>query len=218
MRIPARALGLALALLPALAGAGAAQSSADAFKWYFGGQAGVTVFETPTQTQGGLPSFGVNALIMSRRVGLLMSYDGAFGNDESSAYPDATVLGGARGVTFDRINRISGTIVAYPVRWNFEPYLGVGYGLLWLNGIEVAGPFASLDEQQAAFDEATDRGSQGYGAFLAGAQIRAGAFVIFGQWQVTTGRTGALLTGATHNITGGARVSLGSAREGYDIR
>ena len=75
-----------------------------------------------------------------------------------------------------------------------------------------------LDEQQAAFDEATDRGSQGYGSFLAGAQIRAGAFVIFGQYQVTTGRTGALLTGATHNITGGARVSLGSAREGYDIR
>ncbi|MGH7586172.1 MAG: outer membrane beta-barrel protein [Gemmatimonadales bacterium] len=218
MRIPARAFGLALALLPALAGAAAAQSSADAFKWYFGGDAGFLVFETPTQSTGGIPAFGGHLLVMSRKVGLQVGYETGWGSDETSAYPDATQLGGAVGVTFDRTNRIYGTMVAYPVRWNFEPYLGVGYGISWLSGLEVNGTFASDLEAQEALEEATDRGSQGFGHFMAGAQIRAGHFVVFGQWMVTTSNSGALLTGATHSLMGGARLSLGSAREGYDIR
>lgn len=218
MRYPARALGLVLLLASALPAAAAAQSSADAFKWYLGGDAGVMVFETPTQTSGGIPAFGGHLLVMSRRVGLQVGYETGWGDNETTAYPDATVLGGARAVTFDRTNRIYGSIVAYPVRWNFEPYLGVGYGISWLSGLEVAGPFANLDDQQAAMDEADDRGSQGFGHFMAGAQIRAGSLVLFGQWMVTSGETGALLTGATHTLMGGARVSMGSAREDYDIR
>jgi hypothetical protein len=218
MRYPARALGLVLLLASALPAGAAAQSSADAFKWYFGADAGVLVFETPTQTSGGIPMFGAHALVMSRRVGLQAGYETGWGDNESTAYPDALVLGGARSVTFDRTNRIYGTIVAYPVRWNFEPYLGVGYGISWLSGMEVAGPFASIEEQQDAQDEASSRGSQGFGHFMAGAQIRAGSFVVFGQWMVTTGESGALISGATHSIMGGARVSLGSAREGYDTR
>lgn len=218
MRYPARALGLALTLVATAPVGAAAQSSADAFTWYFGGDAGVLVFETPTQTSGGIPAFGGHALIMSRRVGLQVGYETGWGDNESTAYPDATVLGGVRAVTFDRTNRIYGTIVAYPVRWNFEPYLGVGYGISWLSGLEVAGPFTSLEDQQAAEAEADSRGSQGFGHFLAGAQIRAGSFVLFGQWMVTTGTSGALLSGATHSLMGGARVSLGSAREDYDTR
>ncbi len=218
MRYPARALGLVLFLASALPATLAAQSSADAFRWYFGGDAGALVFETPTQTSGGIPAFGGHILVMSRRVGLQLGYETGWGDNETTAYPDATVLGGARSVTFDRTNRIYGTMVAYPVRWNFEPYLGLGYGISWLSGLEVAGPFANLDDQQAAMDEAEDRGSQGFGHFMAGAQIRAGSFVLFGQWMVTTGESGALLTGATHSVMGGARVNLGSAREDYDIR
>ena len=218
MRYPARALGLVLILASALPAAAAAQSSADAFKWYLGGDAGVMVFETPTQTSGGIPAFGGHLLVMSRRVGLQVGYETGWGDNETTAYPDATVLGGARAVTFDRTNRIYGSIVAYPVRWNFEPYFGVGYGISWLSGLEVAGPFANLDDQQAAMDEADDRGSQGFGHFMAGAQIRAGSFVLFGQWMVTSGESGALLTGATHTLMGGARLSMGSAREDYDIR
>lgn len=218
MRYPAQALGLVLLLTSALPAGAAAQSSADAFKWYVGGDAGVLVFETPTQTSGGIPAFGGHILVMSRRVGLQVGYETGWGDNESTAYPDALVLGGARSVTFDRTNRIYGTMVAYPVRWSFEPYLGVGFGISWLSGIEVAGPFASIDEEQAAYEEADDRGSQGFGHFMAGAQIRAGSFVLFGQWMVTTASSGALLTGATHSLMGGARVSLGSAHEGYDIR
>lgn len=218
MRYPARALGLVLLLASSLPAGAAAQSSADAFKWYFGGDAGVMVFETPTQTRGAIPAFGAHALVMSRRVGLQVGFEMGLGDQESTAYPDATVLGGARAVTFDRLNRISATIVAYPVRWNIEPYLGVGFDASWMEGLSVSGPFAGLEDQQAAEEEARDRGSQGHGHFMAGAQIRAGSFVVFGQWQVATGQSGALLRGATHSLMGGARVSLGSAREDYDIR
>jgi hypothetical protein len=211
-------IGLALLLAIAVPAGAAAQNSADAFKWYLGGDAGVIVFETPTQTSGGVPAFGGHFLVMSRKIGLQIGYETGWGDNETTAYPDATVLGGARSVTFDRINRISGTIVAYPFRFNFEPYFGVGYGISWLSGLEVAGPFAGLPEQEAAQQEADSRGSQGYGNFLAGAQVRAGSFVLFGQWMVTTATKGALLSGATHSIVGGARISLGAAREGYDIR
>jgi hypothetical protein len=191
------------------------------FQWYIGGQAGVLIFRTPAQTRGGMFMAGANTLITARRTGLLLSVEEGIGSNEQSAYFDAT--GTTQTVQFNDIRKYSAVLMAFPVRSAAQPYLGIGVGLLHVvnpqpTGTSFATPAALAQAQQ----DAVSLGSTGFATVVGGLQFKLGRLVAFGQYQLTSaqgnkttssGAAGRLLIGSTHTLSGGLRVSLGSAKE-----
>jgi hypothetical protein len=210
----AMVLGLAcLAQAPSLS----AQSiiGFDSFKWYIGAQGGVTIFETPDQTRGGIFTAGGHMLVTARRTGLLLSVEEGIKTDQVSSISDATSGSGKRRVTFNDLRKYSVTLLAFPFKTVAQPYLGLGVGLLHtakeypdLTGVAPA----SVPTLQ---DASHDAGTYTFASFTGGVQVRISEFAVFGQYQITSSPTrGHLITGPTHTFTAGLRVSLGSAREG----
>ncbi len=216
MRSITRVMTLSLALLTA-SSLSAQQLREDSYRWYFGVQGGVTMFESQTQTRTSIPSAGAHALILAKRAGLQIGVEEAFGSDEASAFGDPGAPNGTRQVTFDRLRKYSATLMAFPLRQaDVEPYLGVGFGILHTVNTQVLGFTTSTDEAVAAQEAARDLGSTGFGSFIGGLQARVSpGVVLFAQYQVTTSpAAGSLLIGPSHGITGGFRLSLGGAKEG----
>jgi hypothetical protein len=208
---------LALALGLGVAQASAQQPGNGDFQWYIGPQAGVMIFNTPTQNSSAIPVFGGQTLIVAKRTGLLISVEEAVGSDETSSYAD---LNGTQTVTFNDIRKYSAVLMAFPIKAAAQPYLGVGFGIMHVVNPQVG--------SAAAFQsDANDLGSTGFGTFLGGLQFQLGRFMAFGQYQITTGASnhtvddatgapvafGRLLDGPTHTFSGGIRFGLGSARE-----
>lgn len=191
------------------------------FQWYIGGQAGVLVFRTPAQTRGGMFMAGGHTLITARRTGLLLSVDEGIGSNEQSAYTDAT--GTSQTVVFNDIRKYSAVLMAFPIRSAAQPFLGVGVGLLHAVNPQTTGTtFVSPAAQAQAQQDARDLGSTGFLTLVGGLQFKVGRLVAFGQYQLTSaqgdktlesGASGRLIVGSTHTLSGGLRVSLGSAKE-----
>jgi hypothetical protein len=209
--VAALVLGLGTAQL-------AAQSPGNGnFQWYIGGQGGATFFKTPTQGRSAIPSFGGHALIVARRTGLMLSFDEAVGNNETSSYTDGN---GVQSVTFNDVRKYSAVLMAFPIKAAAQPYLGVGYGIL-----HVVNP--TPGSAGAFQSDATELGSFGFGTFVGGLQFQVGRFMAFGQYQITTSPSqkavtaddgtvlavGRLLDGPTHTFSGGLRIGLGSSRD-----
>lgn len=185
------------------------------FKWFFGAQAGAMLFETPSQTQTGVPAFGAHIAVVSRRAGLMVGVDEAFGSGESSAFLDSNTGGAARTVTFDHLRRYQFSMTGYPVRGSLEPYLGVGFGLMQVINPELTGVFGSDEEAALSAERAHEKSATGFMSFLAGVQFRVGRMAAFGQYQLTSSPSpGNLLRGPGHSLMGGLRFSLGNAKEG----
>jgi hypothetical protein len=216
MRVSSGALAAFLVLC--LAGPLAAQElREDSFKWYVGAQGGVLLFESQTQDRTGIPMGGAHVLVLAKRAALQISVEEGFGSDEISAYGDPLAPNGFRPVSFGRLRKYSATLMAFPLRKsNVEPFFGVGFGILHTVNTEVGGTFTSPLEAAIADSEARDRGSSGFGSLVVGVQGGVSTLVrLFAQWQVTTSpAAGKLLVGPSHSLTGGFRVSLGSAKEG----
>jgi hypothetical protein len=185
------------------------------FRWYLGAQGGVYNFETTAQTRGWLPEAGLHTLIIARRTGLLLQADEVIGSDEVGAYSDSLAPNGARTVAFNDIRRLSFALMAFPWRSHIEPYFGVGGGISWTVNPQPQGTAGlTPSEFDAVLDETDDRSSYGYALALAGAQIRAGPVMVFGQVQATTSPPrGSIYKGATFLGQGGVRISLGKSRE-----
>jgi hypothetical protein len=213
----ATVLGLAcLAQVPA---AYAQVTGFETFKWYVGGQAGVTIFETPAQTRGGIFTAGGSLLVTAKRTGLLLSIEEGIKNNQLSAIADATAPTGSRQVVFNDIRKYSASLLAFPFRTIAQPYLGLGVG--WLQTVKEypQGTFATPADQSAAQSAAESAGSVGFGSFLVGLQARVDRFMVFGQYQGTSAAaSGKLFQGPTHTFTAGLRISLGNAREGVEGR
>lgn len=189
----------------------------ESFKWYVGAQAGVTIFETQSQTPGAIFTAGGSLLVTAKRTGLLISVEEGIKSNQVSRFPDATGAGGTRQVLFNNIRKYSVSLVAYPLRTIAQPYLGLGFG--WLQTVKEypTGPFATAADQAAALALAKSAGSIGFGSFTAGIQARVSRIMIFGQYQITSGAAaGKLFVGSTHALTAGVRFGLGSAREGIE--
>jgi hypothetical protein len=204
-----------LAVLGTLPRLAAQESGSEHFRWYIGPEAGVMIFETPTQTRGAIATFGGQVLVRAKRTALLLSVQEGVKKNQTTSYSDSTAPGGVRNVLFNDLRKYSALIIAFPVKTNPEPYIGVGFGILHTVKEYPQGFFATPAEAQAAADHANSLGSSGFGSAVGGVQFHLGRFVAFGQYQITTSPSaGKLLTGATHTFTGGLRISLGSAREG----
>ncbi len=212
MRLSIRAFSAALVAIALSGPAVSAQQRDDAFQWFIGAQAGVLIFETPSQNRGGMPTFGGQILIVAKRTGLLLSVDEGFGSKETSSFPDGA--GNNIPVSFKHIRRYSGTIMAFPVKGNAQPYFGGGFGIIQAVNPSISGAFTDPNVAAAAQADAEDRASSGFLSLIGGVQFRVGRFVGFGQYQMTSASGGKLILGATHTLSGGLRISLGSSREG----
>jgi hypothetical protein len=230
--IPAAALAFCLGATHLAA----QQPGSSNFQWYVGGHGGVMSIRTPLQDRTYLPTAGGSILITAKRTGLLLSVDQAFGSDETTATAyeirdtsGGVIANGAVGWTFQGVRKYSAILVAYPIQnRNVAPFVGLGVGLMHTTG-NSAGRFADGRD-------ASHLSSSGFGTAIAGLEFRAGPFSAFGEYQITTklgfkslttvlqqdesGKPvlveddfGEWLTGATHTLIGGLRLSLGSARE-----
>jgi hypothetical protein len=225
MRKPSRSF--TLVLTASLVGVGALQAQSarsenasvtrvrdDRFKWFFGAGAGALFFRTQAQTQSGVPTVGAHLAVVSRRAGLMLGVDEAFGSNEPSSFLDPNTGNQVRPVTFDRIRRYGFNLTGYPVRGMLEPYLGMGFGFLQVESPELGGTFTSPEQAARSAQEANDRTATGFVSFLAGVQFRVGRIAAFGQYQLSSSpAAGNLLRGPGHSLMGGLRFSLGSARE-----
>ncbi len=180
--------------------------------WYFGGQGGVHLFRTPSQTQAGIVAFGGNVMIKAKRGGLLLSVDQSFGDNETSRFVDTT-SGDLTDVTFDGIRRYQAVLIAFPANWNVDPYFGAGVGLMQTTGTQLVAPGTSPGADANLQAQADDVGSTAYGTLLLGMQIRANRFVIFGEGQIQT-KPGSekLIRGSSYTLQGGLRIGLGSRK------
>jgi opacity protein-like surface antigen len=181
-----------------------------AFRWYFGGEAGVLNYKTTAQTRGSVFSAGGHILVVAHRTGLMLGVDEAFGNDQVGAYTDVS---GTNAVGFNHLRKYSAMLTAFPVKPTsvLQPYLGLGFGLLHAVNPTLLSPTAT----PAAQDVAGDRSSTGFGSVMGGLQFNLDRFTVFGQYQITTSpNRSKVLEGPTHAIMGGIRVSLGNANEG----
>lgn len=217
-------------LVALVCGFGAASLSAqslhrkDDFQWYVGGQAGVLIYKTPTQSRGGNLMVGAHTLIKARRTGLMLSAEEMVAKNQTSSFSSSASPGGTESVTFNDVRRYTATLMAFPIRSAMQPYLGIGVGLMHVvNPQPVTN--SSADQQAVA----SSIGSTGFGTLVGGLQLHAGRLMAFGQYQITTGArtrtvttgtgltattsSGHLIEGMTHSIVGGLRFSLGSSRE-----
>ena len=205
-------LGLAsLALAPSLA---AQVTGFETFKWYVGGQVGVTIFETKTQTKGAIFTGGAHFLVTAKRTGLILAVEEGFKKNQTSSYPDPTVLGGSRQVVFNNLRKYSLSLVAFPFKTAAQPYIGVGAG--WIHTVKEypQGFFGSPAAADTAAKLADRLGGHGFASFTGGVQFRVNRFIAFGQYQLASSPSGGkLLTGASHAFTAGLRIGLGSSRE-----
>jgi hypothetical protein len=185
------------------------------FRWYLGAQGGVYNFETTAQTRGWLPTGGLHALVIARRTGLLVQADEVFGSDEVGAYSDSLAPTGNRVVAFNDIRRLSFALMAFPWRAPVEAYFGVGGGINWTVNPTPQGTAGLTSAELGEVIDATDNASSyGYALAIAGAQLRAGPVMLFGQVQATTSPPrGSIYTGGTFLAQGGLRFSMGKARE-----
>jgi hypothetical protein len=233
MRILKQSLTLAaLGSLLVIAPATAQQAGTSAFRWYVGGHGGVTSFRTNVGGRELMPVVGGQLLITAKRTGLLLSVDQGLGSDE----PTQTLFeirdsvgnvanAGVVNWTFQGIRRYSAILMAYPIRnQNIQPFVGIGGGIAHTTG-NSPGPFADGSVE-------SELSSTAFGTAVAGLEFRLGPFSAFGQYQITTKQGfkrldtvlqatplftridyGEWTLGAFHTITGGLRLSLGSARE-----
>jgi hypothetical protein len=207
------AMVLGLACLVQVPAAYAQTTGFETFRWYIGGQAGVTIFETPAQTRGGIFTAGGHLLITAKRTGLLLSVEEGIKRNQLSSFADT--LGVVHQVAFNDIRKYSVSLVAFPFRTVIQPYVGLGIG--WLQTVKEYPQGTTPATAAGLQDQAERRGSLGFGSLTAGVQGRVSSFMLFGQYQFTTAAaSGKLFIGPTHSFTGGLRVSLGRAREGVE--
>jgi hypothetical protein len=191
-----------------------AQVRDNRFKWFFGAEAGAMFFQTQNQSTSGIPSAGAHIAVVSRRGGLMLGVDEAFGSNEPTVFLDPSSGFTQRPVTFDRIRRYGLTLTGYPVRGMVEPYLGVGFGMTQVINPTVGGVFASADEFAVSNEAARQISASGFASLMGGLQFRVGRLAAFGQYQINTAPSpDNLLRGPLHLLSGGLRFSLGSARE-----
>jgi hypothetical protein len=205
---------LGLACLVLVAALSAQTTGFETFKWYIGGQAGVTIFETQSQTRSGIFTAGGNMLVTAKRTGLLITVEEGFARNQVSRMTDNSVVPPAQvQVLFNDIRKFSFSLLAFPLRSAAQPYFGVGAG--FMQTVKEY-PQGTTPANAAALQDLAERtGSYGFGSLTAGVQFRVARFVVFGQGELTSSpASDKLLVGPTLAFTGGMRFSLGSAREG----
>jgi len=217
---------VSLALSVLLVSPAAAQVMNDrSFQWYWGAQGGGFYYHTNLQPSYVDPILGAHWLITAKRTALYMSYEQAvFLTDASAAVADpgsstSSVGAGFRDVSFSDMRRLMFGILAFPVSRRIEPYAGGGFALMQvLNPVVDCSTCVTQSELFEARNRAEEAASKAFFWMMGGFQLNRGKLSIFGQYIVTSAAQGFLIESTTHTFQGGARYTLGTAKEGITER
>jgi hypothetical protein len=183
-------------------------------QWFWGAQAGVHRYFTPTNRWETGYTVGVNWLITGKRMGLLMAYDQILYDNATSVINDPTSGTGTRTVQFDNGRYLKGSLVAMPLDGPLQFMLGAGFVIHNISDASVQGTFATPEDQarsQALVDDASTRA---FWDLMAGFNFMLGSrAAIFGHLEFLPSTENFLITAEQFTFAGGIRYSFGSRRE-----
>jgi hypothetical protein len=183
--------------------------------WFWGGQAGITIYETATS--GGkvfAPTFGGHWLITGKRSALYFSYDQIIYNNASGVVTDITSGTGSRVVNFDQGRFIQLDMLAIPIDGNLQVMAGLGLTMHQITDPEPQGSFATPDDLALAQSIADDAAIKVLSNFMLGFQLQVGGrFAVFGHYEFMPKASNFLMTSTQHTFAGGLRFGLGSRSE-----
>jgi opacity protein-like surface antigen len=202
---------------PLLTSSALAQADAWQHKWYWGAQAGILEFKTPTSTSWQTAiTAGGSWFITGKRSALYVAYDQVIFNDTTnSAILDPASASGFQTLSFSRGRRIQAHLYVVPLDGWIQPYLGGGFAI---NQITNAAPQnvaaittnAELESVLQAIDQTS---TKAFPVFSGGLQLRFGSLALFGQYQfMPTGRN-YLIDSAQHVFSVGFRYAVTGSRE-----
>ncbi|MBI2073952.1 MAG: hypothetical protein HYT81_13135 [Gemmatimonadetes bacterium] len=213
---------LALALIT-LAGSAAAQEDAWQHRWFWGAQAGIMRFQTPTASgwQDAITAGG-HWLITSTHSALYAAFDHViFKDNTSSAVVDASSPTGIRNIDFTNGRRIQALLYIFPTDGFIQPYLGGGFGIHQLTDASPAGgpaAFATPQQFENILRVVDETSTKAFPIFSGGLQLRFGRLALFGQGQYMPLGRNYLISSAQYVGSVGLRYALTSSREEVTAR
>jgi len=183
-------------------------------QWFWGGQAGVLIFNNAYDGLSAEPTFGGHWLITAKKTALYVAYEQSFFITDRHATiiePDGTIEPG--NVAFRGMRRLMAGVLAFPVQKAMQPYGGAGFAIM-----EVLNPTATctgctLSDYVLVQTAAENAGTKAFFWWMGGLDIRQGRMSLYGHYILTSSARGFLIDGVTHTLQGGIRYSFGSARE-----
>ncbi len=205
-----------VALLPGLVFA-QANRSANSFNdsWFWGVSGGVMLFKAGVDrsTQITAPSVGGEWLITRTRVGLRLSVEQAFFNEQAGIF-DPSSSGGVREIDVKNWRRYSGEIYFFPVTdGNLRPYAGLGVALNVIQNSVPTGSFSSEGQMDSVFASVNEFSSRSSAVFTVGAQMGFNRSALFVQASAMPTGGNFLLNRShyTYMAQGGIRYNFGNA-------
>lgn len=205
--------GLALAAFsPAPA---SAQSDAWKQKWYWGGQGGIFMYQSRTDsTRQFAITAGGHWLITGKRSALLIGFDQIlFPDSSTSSIADNTTFSGVRLVDFTAGRRIQAVLYAIPSDSWLQIMLGGGFAIHQIVNAAPQGPFANLAEQTNAQNIVAQQDTRAFAVMSGGLQLRLGRWALFANYQYMPSARNFLLSSEQHAATAGIRFALTTSHE-----
>lgn len=218
-----KAFVLGGALLLAFAAPAQAQDAGWQDLWFWGGQLGITAYETPTSggTQFAITA-GAHWLITGKRGGLHLAYDQIIYPNgpvpATSQIDDPTSATGTRDVQFDTGRFIQADLVAIPLKGHLQILVGAGLLLHQISDPVPMGTFASPDSRNTTQAVVDDAAIRAFGNFLGGFQLRFGSrFAFFGTYRFIPSASNFLISTEQHSLTSGIRIALSGREEDISV-
>jgi hypothetical protein len=183
-------------------------------QWFWGGQAGLMLFDTYSDGFSAEPIFGGHWLITAKKTALYVGYDQAFFVADRHATiiePNGTIE--ADNIAFNSLRRIMFGALAFPVQKAMQPFVGGGFAIMQVINPTATCTNCTLSDFVLTQNAAENAASSAFFWVMGGIDIRQGRLSLYGHYIVTTPSRTFLINGNTHTFQGGLRYSLGSSRE-----
>lgn len=212
------------ALLAGVAAPAHAQSDGWQDMWFWGGQLGVTAYQTPTSggTQFALTA-GAHWLITGKRSGLFLAYDqivypnGPLAATSQTSDPNSVT--GVRDVQFDTGRFIQADLVAIPLKGHLQLLVGAGVLIHHLSDAVPMGAFPSPAAQETAQSVVDDAAIRAFGNLMASIQLRIGdRFAWYGSYRFIPSASDFLISSEQHSLTSGIRIALSGRTEDISVQ
>ena len=194
-----------------------AQANSWQHKWYWGAQAGLMEFKTPTSGswQQAITAGG-SWFITGTNSALYVAYDQViFSDTTTSAIIDPTNPNATQTLAFDRGRRIQAHLYIVPVNGWIQPYLGGGFAINQITNAAPQNPAAitTSAQMEAVLQTISQTTTKAFPVFSGGLQLRFGSLALFGQYQyMPTGRD-YLIDSSQHVFSVGLRYAVTGSRE-----
>jgi len=189
-------------------------------KWYWGGQGGLMIFRTNTDSYSFEPTFGGHWLITGKRTALYAAYEQSFfisPRHVTFVEPTGNVESG--NVQFNNLRRLMIGVLAFPAQLRVEPFAGGGFAIMEALNVEATTCTNCSPAQFAALQDAADNAAtKAFFWWMAGIDIKQGRLALYGHYILTSSAATFLIQGTTHTLQGGVRYSFGSSKEGITDR